>query len=309
MKRGTKKRSWIHRSVLELIRSDGNSVDPEQIIRQRARALIEEVADIWEGPPYDMETLASLRGYRVEEVDYLGDDQDACITLGKMLVNAQKPSRRRRYSVGHEIGHTFFPDFAHTVELEGPRWRRERNSQSEVELLCQIAASELLMPVQSFTGAMEERDISVASLIFLADLFEASLEATTRRMVDLTDQPVVAVFLAMKHKPTEQAELQQMAFDLPGLRLPQEKLRVTYAATSAPCSNFFVPPDKSVPANSVAYHVWNEAGYGALGPCIACAEEDWTEIGGMGLCHVEAVSLPLSTGTRQAVLCLVQPEQ
>jgi hypothetical protein len=294
--------------VLELIRDDGSSSDPEQIIRRRARDLIEEVGELWEGPPYCLETLASVRGYRVEEVDYLSDEHDACVTLTKMLVNANKAARRRRYSIGHEIGHTLFPDFAREVERGGPRWRRERDSQSEVELLCQIAASELLMPFKPFLRAMQEQGLSGGTLVSLSDLFDASLEATARRAVDLTDSRVVAVFLDKKHKPSEVALQQQVSFAFSDVASPPEKLRVAYSVASRGY-NVFVPADKSIPETSVAYKVWSSASEGSPSPHLERAQEDWTSVGKIGVCLVDAVALPPHSDGRQPILCLVHPKE
>lgn len=302
------RRTWTHPSVLALIETDGTTNDPEQIIRKRARELVGQFADFGEGPPYDMDLLASLCGYRPKQVDFLGDDQDACISIGEMLINGSRPPVRQRYSIGHEIIHTFFPDFEREVRSTGPRWWRERDSQSEIEQLCQIGASELLMPVEAFRREMERHETSLAAVLSLAVLFEASPEAAVRRFVDLSDEPLVAVFLAMKHKPIEQRRMQQIALGLPGFDAPSEKLRVSYAVAAPRCDSLFVPPHKSVPEQSVACRVWQQATSGAAGPGIDRANEDWTEIGGLGSCCVEAITLPVEGTTPYAVLCLLHLE-
>lgn len=300
-----RKRTWTHPSVLELIEADGTTNDPEQIVRKRARELVEHLGELWEGPPYNMDSLASFRGYRPKQVGFLGDDQDACISIGEMLVNDSKPPVRQRYSIGHEITHTFFPDFEREVRSAGPRWRRERDSQSEVEQLCQIGASELLMPVRAFRREMARRETSLPAVLSLATLFEASPEAAARRFVDLGEAQLIAVFLAMENKPTELRGMQQVVLGLPGFGSPPEKLRVSYAAASPRCGSTFVLRHKSVPEHSVAYRVWQQAANGAAGPCIGRANEDWTEIGKMGMCCVEAVALPVGGTAPHAVLCLL----
>lgn len=306
--RAERSRVWTHPSVIELIRQDGTTNDPEQIIRKRARELVGQFAEFWEGPPYDMDLLASLCGYRPKQVDFLGDDQDACISIGEMLISSSKPPVRQRYSIGHEITHTFFPDFEREVRSAGPRWRRERDSQSEIEQLCQIGASELLMPIGAFRREMARHETSLATVLSLAALFEASPEAAVRRFLDLSNGHLVAVFLAMKHKPVERCGMQQTALGLPGFEAPAEKLRVSYAVPAPSYRSRFVPPDKSVPERSVAYWVWQQAMNGAAGVFIDRANEDWTEIGGLGRCCVEAVTLPWQGTTPDAVLCLLHLE-
>lgn len=294
-----------HPSVLELLRSSGIAGSPEDVIRLLARRRVAEFEELgWTGPPYDMELLASLCDYRPRIVDWLRDDQDACITTGEMLINANKPAVRQRFSIGHEIGHTLFPDFVRTVELDGPRWRRQLDAQSQVEQLCQIAASEFLMPHKAFQAEMEVRRVSLCSILELAELFNASPEATARRFVDISTARLVAAFAAMKWKPTELASLQQPALDLVGFDAPPMKMRMSYAAGSPACGPLFLPPDKSLPDNSVAYEVWRQTS-GAGAGAVLQAEEDWSSVGRVGVCRVEAVALPLNGDVPQSVLCLL----
>jgi hypothetical protein len=295
-----------HPSVLELLQSSGIAGSPEEVIRLLARRRVAEFEELgWTGPPYDMELLASLCDYRPRIVDWLRDDQDACITTGEMLINANKPAVRQRFSIGHEIGHTLFPDFVRTVELNGPRWRRQLDAQSQVEQLCQIAASEFLMPYGAFQAEMNVRSVSLRSILELAELFNASPEATARRFVDLSTGKLVAAFATMKWKPTELVSLQQPALDLVGFDAPPMKMRMTYAAASPSCGALFLPPDKSLPDNSVAYHVWRQTSGTGGGSQVLQVEEDWSSVGRLGVCYVEAVTLPLNSDVPQSVLCLL----
>ena len=138
-----------HPSVLALLAVHGGD-DPDAAIRQRARALVAEVMDLgWEGPPFSMRELASVRGYRVSESDTLSGDQDAFITAGQIVVNASVAPVRQRYSIAHEIGHTLFPDFGEEIARQARIWLRPKD-ESELEQLCQSAAAEFLMPVSIF---------------------------------------------------------------------------------------------------------------------------------------------------------------
>lgn len=301
-------KKWTHPSVLELLQSAGLPGSPEEVIRELVRRRVAEFEALgWEGPPYDMELLASLCDYRPTLVDWLGDDQDACITSGEMLINTNKPPVRQRFSIGHEIGHTLFPDFLRTVEVDGPRWRRQRDEHSQVEQLCQIAASEFLLPFHAFSAAMEERQPSLALVLELASLFHASPEATAHRLVDLSDKKVIAAFVTMKWKPSEVAALQQPALGLDGFNAPPKKMRVSYAVPSPSCGLLFLPADKSLPDTSVAYDAWAQSPNDGNSPSVVRAEEDWSSVGRAGRCLVEAVALPLGSDTPQSVLCLVHP--
>ncbi len=297
---------WTHPSVLELVQSAGLPGSPDEVIRALVRQRVAEFESLgWEGPPYDMELLASLSNYRPKLVDWLREDQDACVTADEMLINTHKPMVRQRFSIGHEIGHTLFPDFRRNVEADGPRWRRQRDEHSQVEKLCQIAASEFLMPFRAFSMAMEERARNLISLLDLANLFNASPEATAHRFVDLSRSKVIAVFVSMKWKPSEVAALQQPFLGLAGFDAPPMKMRISYAVPSSMCGSVFLPPDKSIPNTSVAYNAWVNAQNEETG--FNVANEDWSSVGRLGRCFVEAVALPLGCDTPQSVLCLVHP--
>jgi hypothetical protein len=111
-----------------------------------------------------------------------------------VLVNANKPKVRQRYSVAHEIAHTLFPDYAETVRRVGRLWRREGDN-SEFERLCQVGAAELLFPLAALVSAVGERGRGVRGVVRLAVQFDASVEATARRLVETAVEPMLAIFL------------------------------------------------------------------------------------------------------------------
>src|SRR5690348_3385902 len=117
-----------HPSVEALLETVGHSLSPEDAIRSRARSLVDEVRETlgWEGPPFDPRALASYRGLKVRR-SYHGftAKQDACITPGLVAVNGNKPTRRQRYSIAHEVIHTLFPDYEVELRRVGMFWRQE----------------------------------------------------------------------------------------------------------------------------------------------------------------------------------------
>src|SRR5581483_2484266 len=104
-----------HPSVVALLQSSAEK-DPAEAIRVRARELVSYARSLgWEGPPFSMLELASLRQLKVDEEAELKGDQDACVVPGRVLLNRRKPSVRQRYSLAHEIVHTLFPDYEQEV--------------------------------------------------------------------------------------------------------------------------------------------------------------------------------------------------
>ncbi len=91
----------MHPSVRALIEASGvANASGEEAIRIAARALADRALAMgWEGPPFDMDVLASILGLHVERSYDFTDDQDACVMVRRVLVNGRKPRVRQRSSV------------------------------------------------------------------------------------------------------------------------------------------------------------------------------------------------------------------
>lgn len=110
------------------------------------------------------------------------------------------------------------------------------------EYLCDHGAAELLLPRQEFLArSSDEPDMD--SVVELAAAFDASLEATARRLVACGSRPAALVILEPRLKPAELRRMTQTA--LPGMDAPafDAKLRVDYSfGVGLP----FIPPHKSI---------------------------------------------------------------
>src|SRR5687768_12006442 len=132
---------------------------PEDIIRRKARTLVNEAIALgWEGPPFDPEVLASLRGIELVPVDEpIGSEARVFPTPeGTVRIEYDKrfPRARINFSVCHELIHTFFRDCYDSVRCRNKLSPHERKHK-ELESLCDIGAAELLMPVEPFTGDLD----------------------------------------------------------------------------------------------------------------------------------------------------------
>jgi hypothetical protein len=157
--------------------------------------------------PVDLQKIAALRkivkiefmdeDYFFKKLHSYGDrklDADLEPVLGGFTV---KLSRRydhlhRRYSLAHEIIHTFFYD----LDCEVPRRIIILEPDLE-EKMCELGASELLMPSQMFMQFFEElynTCKSYASLVKrLANVFDVSCQAATYKLAEkkLLPNPVL----------------------------------------------------------------------------------------------------------------------
>jgi len=164
-------------------------------------------------PPIPVERLASLRG--VIEIRQ-GDQAWAGMLApapGRGLVVTVRASdgfERQRFTVCHEIGHTFFPGFHQQKSY------RCNGAKTSLEQLCDLAGSELLLPRSYFSRDLDDATFDLDSIEDLADRYQASIEATALRAVDLSHGPAALLVLRHRHKPAERGNEDQAE---PKLRL------------------------------------------------------------------------------------------
>src|SRR5438105_4255717 len=158
------RRRYTDPDVISLIRAAGHLIDPRSAVLHQARKLNEEYRALGGDGAHSFERLkilASLRGLEIAEMDRkysVREQRDAVLVptsdgkRGQILYNASRPSGRVAFSVAHEIGHTFFPN-----SPSGARFRTmcdpDSREANELERLCDLAASELLMPIREFRRA------------------------------------------------------------------------------------------------------------------------------------------------------------
>jgi len=271
---------WTNESVLAF----AGDRDPLNAIEEAARDVVfQAVEDGWNGPPFDPFELARLLGIEIVPKDELRDARTVPAGRGEVAIeyNPTRPRHRLRFSLAHEIAHTLFPDVATLARYRdnpaaGPPdgW--------QLELLCNVAAAELLMPTDTLPLLRKGR-LDIEELMELRADFGVSTEVLLRRATKLATHPV-AMFAASRS-------------DASAARSP---FRVDYTVPSrawAPAveSGMKRPPD-SVLAECTA------VGFTAK------RLEDWSdELRGLA---VEAVGTPPFPGERfPRVLGLLHPRQ
>lgn len=272
-------------------------------IRRRARDLVARASALgWDGPPFDVGELASLCGLRVSYESELRPDQDACVMPGLVLLNPAKPRVRQRYSLAHEVGHTLFPDYAAELKRAGRLWRRD-GDESEFEQLCQVAGAELLMPLGPFRAAVEREGQNLVAVLRMADAFEASMEATARRLVE-TDAMQAIGLLA---KPIDRTSGEWIEVDPRTYHTPYASLAVFSSWTSDACDGIRISRGSALPKNGAAERAWKRASLtqGRL-YVERRAAEDWMHAAVPGAWESEAVILPKAAGVPREVLCLMR---
>ena len=258
---------YFHDSVIRLIdRYSEISQDPEEIIRSlvhdKLNAARQSRHFLWNGPPFNPEVLASILGIRCEESVELTHSEDAELhpaENGRMVIryNTDKPKTRQNFSIAHEIVHTFFPGYQD--ECHARHQSSKFDPENEVEFLCDLGASEIVMPTPEFNLDVKSMGVSLKSLQKLSELYEVSLEATAIRMITTDFYPCALIVLDYSHKPAEKDEIeaskyQQSLFLDDPWEPPPMSLRVQYFVRGTHFS-FYIPRHKSIEESSPLYEV------------------------------------------------------
>ncbi len=179
---------WTNPSVLAFA-GDG---DPVEAIRNHARRVVLDALDRgWRGPPFDPVALAELLKLNVDARQDVVDARTVATPGGRLRIefNPTRARARVRYSLAHEIAHTFFDDCAARVRHRGPHGESEADGW-QLEALCNIAAAELLMPLGSLRRLSE---FDLDTLLKIRTDFDVSTEAAFIRVVELTDAPCAMI--------------------------------------------------------------------------------------------------------------------
>jgi O-acetyl-ADP-ribose deacetylase (regulator of RNase III) len=150
-----------------------------------------------QGPPFDPFDLATHLKIPVVARDDVRDARTVPAASGQVVIefNPSRPKARLRYSIAHELAHTLFPDCVERIRNRALRAEMQHHD-AELELLCNIGAAELLMPIGSFPELQRE-SLSIDHLLDLRRVYDVSTEAILLRVVKLTPEPCL-VFSAVR---------------------------------------------------------------------------------------------------------------
>ena len=167
-----------------------NERDPAGAGRAAAQA-VRNLLGLGDGPFRGLEERLALEGgLRIFHLDlapsvggffFHSPELRACVFL-----NRSHPAERRRFTLAHELGH-FLRDRERGDVLAGPH-----RSNDPAERFADTFAIELLMPQSGLDRQFQARRMAnggrftVIDIVGLADAFEVSFEAMTRRLEELT---------------------------------------------------------------------------------------------------------------------------
>ena len=170
---------WKSAAARHLLKLADNPASVEQAIEILANRYLAGLSY----PPTDLKAISdrlNIKEFRKEE--FLGSGELRRDRKGLVIVYSPYLSlERRRFTIAHEMAHALF-------ETSGPRFPRYGR---ELERLCDMFATEILMPKEAFLKAVGP-EVSLNKVFELADIFQTSLSTTTIRCCELLQKKVAA---------------------------------------------------------------------------------------------------------------------
>ncbi len=212
-------------------------------------------------PPVPIEDFAASVG--IEEIKALETDgfegallTDADKTRGVILFNGRSARQRKRFTIGHELGHFLIPTHRGNQQCTSKDMRESKRAteRERREAEANRFSAGLLMPRHWFVREMNRLgDADVSHVRALARLFDTSLEATANRYAELTDNRCAIVF----------SKDGLVRYARPSKHFPKLVVRT---GDALPVGASKVSAGQAVAWTEVAGEVWLQGGLGRSGP-------------------------------------------
>ncbi|MFH0847190.1 MAG: ImmA/IrrE family metallo-endopeptidase [Chloroflexota bacterium] len=191
--------------------TDNMARQASSLMIDRARRLVSRLIELRGHdqppfPPNEYFNLVNIKGIQKEE---LGEVGAVLLRLHDGLiikVNQSEPKVRQNFSCAHEIAHVLFNELISEHYTEKIEYRKfDSNGRDKIqarakERLCNIAATELLMPELIFRRYLSYKGLSVGSIEPMASLFEVSIQAAAIRIAEVSLEPCIMLHWQMRQK-------------------------------------------------------------------------------------------------------------
>ncbi|MBO6756363.1 MAG: macro domain-containing protein [Roseibium sp.] len=175
--------NWTNTSV----KAFAKNADPLTAMEKAARALVLKAREQgWEGPPFNPLRIAEMLDVQIEANSSVADARLVATESGpKIEFNPQQPRERVRFSIAHEIAHLLFPDWSEQIRNRGGD---ETADDWQLEMLCNLAASEFVLPIGSLSAATDIPPIE--ELMRQRREYDVSAEAFLIRLAKISKQAI-----------------------------------------------------------------------------------------------------------------------
>jgi hypothetical protein len=167
-----KSKRWTSAAAKRLLSLAGNPATVEDAVQIVASEAIRDIPY----PPLPLEALAerlNVTGITYEEIPFSGElrPSNGGFTI---VCSVHLSSARRRFTIAHELSHAIFEKSGRNCPRTG----------AELERLCDMLATELLMPRRAFLERCGP-DPDINTIFGLARIFETSVTTTAIRCAEL----------------------------------------------------------------------------------------------------------------------------
>ena len=175
--------NWTNASV----RAFAKNADPLTAMEEAARSLVLKAREKgWEGPPFNPLHIAEMLEVQIEANSSVADARLVATESGpKIEFNPQQPRERVWFSIAHEIAHLLFPDWSEQIRNRGGD---KTPDDWQLEMLCNLAASEFVLPIGSLSAATDIPPIE--DLMRQRRDYDVSAEAFLIRLAKISSQPI-----------------------------------------------------------------------------------------------------------------------
>lgn len=179
----TQQINWTNKSV----RTFAKNADPVDAIQYAARELVLRARERgWEGPPFNPLRIAEMLGVQIVANSSVADARLVVTPSGPRIeFNPQQPRERVRFSIAHEIAHLLFPDWSEQIRNRGGD---KTPDNWQLEMLCNLAASEFVLPIGSLSAVTDIPPIE--DLMRKRRDYDVSAEAFLTRLAKISSQPI-----------------------------------------------------------------------------------------------------------------------
>ncbi|MDR3528688.1 MAG: ImmA/IrrE family metallo-endopeptidase [Rhizomicrobium sp.] len=190
----------------------------------RAREFVRNIDS--DAVPVPIEAYAESVGAKIKYDSNMRPGEDGCSTLfkGKLIiaVNARDIPQRQRFTVCHEIAHAVL---GLPSEHGANSWSYAKRPLNEI--LCDVFAAELLLPVDKFKPLVDDDEPGFRTISSLAETFQASLASTASRFATVSNMPCAYVLSEagkVKYSARSRAFREMNGWVVQGAQLPSESM-------------------------------------------------------------------------------------
>jgi Zn-dependent peptidase ImmA (M78 family) len=172
------------------------------LIKERTHQLVCELIRKrgYDHPPFLSEDYAPLLG--VLKIEKMNLEKAGGLLLryrnGPIIkINQNDPTTRQNFSCAHELGHLLFSDlkleqYTNSIEQRyfNPQIEQKQRMKA-VEKICDLAATELLMPESFFGKHLNMLGTSINSIEHLAETYRVSMQSAAIRTSELSEKKCV----------------------------------------------------------------------------------------------------------------------